>query len=107
MIVPLFTLLNLIIHLKYKLIDLIGRTFQREGSRYLACKDINARFSFQNSRKILRMVLVKCMRCADVFVGQHFFIRFDTKLYRQVVGILLFVLPRLRICSCFVMKGTF
>ena len=26
------------------------------------------------------------MQCADLFVGQHF-IRFGTKLYRQVVGI--------------------
>ena len=32
------------------------------------------------------MVLSKCMWCADLFVGQHF-IRFGTKLYRQVVGI--------------------
>ena len=30
--------------------------------------------------------LVKSMRCADLFVGQHF-IRIGTKLYRQVVGI--------------------
>ena len=32
------------------------------------------------------MVLSKCIRCVDLFVGQHF-IRFGTKLYRQVVGI--------------------
>ena len=32
------------------------------------------------------MVLSKCMGCADIFVGQHF-IRFGTKLYRQVVVI--------------------
>ena len=28
--------------IKYKLIDLIERTFQREGSPYLACNDRNA-----------------------------------------------------------------
>ena len=32
------------------------------------------------------MVMSKCMWCADLFVGQHF-IRFCTRLYRQVVGI--------------------
>ena len=31
--------------IKYKLIDLIERTFQREGSPYLACNDQNAFFT--------------------------------------------------------------
>ena len=37
-------------------------------------------------KKISCMVLSKCMRCADLFVVQHFN-RFGTKLYIQVVGI--------------------
>ena len=31
--------------IKYKLIDLIERTFQREGSPYLACNDRNEFFT--------------------------------------------------------------
>ena len=42
------------------LIDLIERTFQREGDCYLACNDRNA-ISLQNSREISCMVLSKCM----------------------------------------------
>ena len=47
--------------IKDKLIDLIERTFQREGSPYLACNDINAFFTSENKKKILCMVLSKCM----------------------------------------------
>ena len=41
-----FTLHNLI---KDKLIDLIERTFQREGSPYLACNDRNAIFTSEKT----------------------------------------------------------
>ena len=42
-----FTLYNTLPHnlIKDKLIDLIERTFQREGSPYLACNDKNAFFT--------------------------------------------------------------
>ena len=38
--------------IKDKLIDLIERTFQREGSLYLACNDRNAFFTSENPKKI-------------------------------------------------------
>ena len=46
--------------IKDKLIDLIERTFQREGSPYLACNDRNA-FLLQKNLKISCMVMSKCM----------------------------------------------
>ena len=50
MISTLYTTLphNLI---KDKLIDLIERTFQREGSHYLACSDRNAFFTSEKPKK--------------------------------------------------------
>ena len=71
--------------IKDKLNDLIERTFQIEDSPYLACNGRNA-FSLQKRLKIACMILSKCMWCTDLLVGQHF-IRFGTRLYRQVVGI--------------------
>ena len=46
--------------IKDKLIDLIDRTFQREGFPYLACNDRNAFFTSENL-KISCMVVSKCM----------------------------------------------
>ena len=41
---------------------------------------------FGKTKKISCMVMSKCICSADLFVGQHLiFIRFGTKLYRQVV----------------------
>ena len=39
--------------IKDKLIDLIERTFQREGSPYLACSDRNAFFTSKNLKNIM------------------------------------------------------
>ena len=36
-----------------KLIDLIERTFQREGSHYFACNDRNAFFTAENLKHIM------------------------------------------------------
>ena len=47
--------------IKDKLIDLIERTFQREGSPYLACSDRNAFFTLEKPKKISCMVVSKCM----------------------------------------------
>ena len=48
--------------IKDKLIDLIERTFQREGSPYLAWNDRNAFFTSENPKKnISCMVMSKCM----------------------------------------------
>ena len=46
---------------KAKIIDLIERTFQREGSPYLACNDSNEFFTSENLKKISCMVLSKCI----------------------------------------------
>ena len=46
--------------IKDKLIDLIERTFKREGSPYLACNDRNS-FLLQKKKKISCMVVSKCM----------------------------------------------
>ena len=43
--------------IKEKLIDLIERTFQREGSTYLASNDINAFFTFEKKLKVFCMVM--------------------------------------------------
>ena len=68
-----------------KLIDLIERTFQREGSPYLACNDRNAFLL----RKTLKNHARSCQNVCDAltFLLDNIFIRFGTKLYRQVVGI--------------------
>ena len=56
------TLYTTLLHnlIKDKLIDLIERTFQREGSSYLACNDRNAFFTSEK-KKISCMVVCKCM----------------------------------------------
>ena len=72
--------------IKYKLIDLIDRTFQREGSLYLACNDRNAFFTSEKPKKYHAW---SCQNVCDAltFLSDNIFIRFGTKLYRQVVGI--------------------
>ena len=47
--------------IKDKLINLIERTFQREGHPYLACNDRNSLFTLENPKKVLFMVMSKCM----------------------------------------------
>ena len=59
--------------IKDKLIDFIEITYKKEGFPYLACNDRNALFTSEKNLKIECMVLSKCMRCADLFVGQHFY----------------------------------
>ena len=56
------TLYTTLLHnlIKYKLIDLIERTFQREGSPYLACNDRNA-FLLRKNLKISCTVTSKRM----------------------------------------------
>ena len=72
--------------IKDKLIDLIERTFQREGSPYLACNDRNA---FLTSEKPKKYHAWSCQNVFDAltFLLDNIFIRFGTKLFRQVVGI--------------------
>ena len=72
--------------IKDKLIDLIESTFQREGSPYLACNDRNAFFTSEKPKKYHAW---SCQNVCDAltFLLDNIFIRFGTKLHRQVVGI--------------------
>ena len=72
--------------IKDKLIDLIESTFQREGSPDLACSDRNAFFTSEKPKKYHAW---SCQNVCDAltFLLDNIFIRFGTKLYRQVVGI--------------------
>ena len=69
--------------IKDKLIDLIERNFQREGSPYLACNDRNVFFTSEKPKKYHAL---SCQNVCDVltFLLDNIFIRFVTKLYRQV-----------------------
>ena len=106
MIFLLFTLLYLIIQLK-RLIDLIERTFQREGSPYLACNDRNAFFTSEKPKKYHAW---SCQNVCDAltFLLDNIFIRFGTKLYRQVVGIPMGTncAPQVADLFLFFMRGT-
>ena len=90
-----------------KLIDLIERTFQREGSPYLACNDRNAFLLQKNLKNIMhgrvKMYVMRCPFCWTTFLFHLAPSSIDKKL-----GFLwaLIVLPRLQIYSCFVMRGT-
>ena len=72
--------------IKDKLTDLIERTSQREGYPYLACNDRNAFLIQKNLKKYHAW---SCQNACDAltFLLDNIFIRFGTKLYRQVVGI--------------------
>ena len=74
--------------IKEKLIDLIERTFyKKEGKLYLACNDENAFFISKYHYKGYH--LWSCQNVCDAlsFLLDNIYIRFGTKLYRQIVGI--------------------
>ena len=66
--------------------DLIERTFQREGSLDIACKDRNAFFT---SDAVRNYNLWSCQKVCEAltFLLDNIYIRFGSKLYRQIVGI--------------------
>ena len=66
--------------------DLIERTFQREGSLYIACNDKNAFFT---SDTVRNYNLWSCQKVCEAltFLLDNIYIRFGSKLYRQIVGI--------------------
>ena len=72
--------------IKDKLVDLIERTFQREGSLYIACNDKNAFFTFDAVRNYN---LWSCQKVCEAltFFLDNIYIIFGSKLYRQIVGI--------------------
>ena len=72
--------------IKDKLIDLIERNFNKEGSPNHACNDRNA---FLVQKNLNKYHAWSCQNVCDAltFLLENIFIRFGTKLYRQVVGI--------------------
>ena len=72
--------------IKEKLIKLIEQTFNREDSLYLACNDKSAVFTSVQPK---RYKLWSCQKMGDAFhyLLNNIFIRFGSKLYRQIVGI--------------------
>ena len=89
--IPLFSH-NLI---KEKLINLIEWTFKREGSPYIACNNerqfliIAYHFTFFTSGDTKRYKLWSCQNVCEalMYLLDNIYIRFGTKLYRQIVGI--------------------
>ena len=82
------TLCTTLLHnlIKEKLINLIEWTFKREGSPYIAC---NERQVFFTSGDTKRYKLWSCQNVckALIYLLDNSYIRFGTKLYRQIVGI--------------------
>ena len=72
--------------IKEKLTELIEPTFNREGSLYLACNDVIAFFTSEQPK---RYKLWSCQKMCDAlhYLLDNIFIRFGSKLYRQIVGI--------------------
>ena len=66
--------------------DLIERTFQRKGSLYIACND---RHAFFTSDAVKSFSLWSCQKVCEAvtFLLDNIYIRFGSKLYRQIVGI--------------------
>ena len=74
--------------IKEKVIDLLERTSQIEGSLYLACNDRNVFFKSEEHKRYILWSSQKVCE-APTFLLDHIYIRFGTKLYRQIVGILM------------------
>ena len=72
--------------IRNQLVDLIENTFMREGALYLACNEERAFFASEKHKKYDLWSCQKVDRCTYLSSGQYY-IRFDSKLYRQKVGI--------------------
>ena len=72
--------------IKEKLTNLIELTFKREGSPYIACNERQAFFTFEDTK---RYKLWSCQNVCEalIYLLDNIYIRFGTKLYRQIVGI--------------------
>ena len=76
--------------IKEKLLDLVEWTFERAlknyGSLYMACNDRKAFFTSSDQS---RYTLWSCQNVCDAlsYLLDNIYIRFGTKLYRQIVGI--------------------
>ena len=74
--------------IKEKLLDLIGRTFYKKESKlYLACNDKKAFFTSADHYRGYH--LWSCQNVCDAlsFLLDNIYIKFGTKLYKQIVGI--------------------
>ena len=71
--------------IKDKIGDLIERTFQREGPFYIACNDRNAFFT---SAAVRNYDLWSCQKVCEAvtFLLDNIYIRYVSKLYRQIIG---------------------
>ena len=72
--------------IKEKLINLIEWTFKGEGSPYIACNERQAFFTSEDTK---RLKLWSCQNVCEalIYLLDNIYIRFGTKLYRQIVGI--------------------
>ena len=72
--------------IKEKLINLIEWTFKREGSPCIACNERQAFFTSEDTK---RYKLWSCQNVCEalIYLLDNIYIRFGTKLYRQIVGI--------------------
>ena len=72
--------------IKEKLINLIERTFKREGSPYIACNERQAFFTSEDTKRYKHW---SCQNVCEALIYRldNIYIRFGTKLYRQIVGI--------------------
>ena len=72
--------------IKEKLINLIEWTFKRDSSPYIACNERQAFFTSEDTK---RYKLWSCQNVCEALIYRldNIYIRFGTKLYRQIVGI--------------------
>ncbi|MCG8117959.1 MAG: hypothetical protein N0E45_21745 [Candidatus Thiodiazotropha endolucinida] len=73
--------------IKEKLINLIESTFHREGATVLACNDRRAFFTSKTNLKKYTFWSCQTMCDALTYLLDNIYIRFGTKLHRQIVGI--------------------
>ena len=74
--------------IKEKLPKIIDQTFNRDGSLHLVCNDKNALFTSVQPK---RYKFWLCQKMCDAlhYLLDNLFIRFGSKSYRQIVGILM------------------
>ena len=92
--------------IKDKLTEIIEQTCNRECPLYLACNEKGIFFFTPEQPK--RFKLCSCQKVCDAlhYFLDNIFLRFVSKLYRQIVGIpmVLIVILLLQICFCFVIN---
>ena len=72
--------------IKEKFINLIEWIFKRGGSPYIACNERQAFFTSGDTKRYKRW---SCQNVCEalIYLLDNIYIRFGTKLYRQIVGI--------------------